>query len=170
MRKIIITLGTLGFIAVIAFIAFMGHQFYKDYKRPEKPTELSEIAYYKNHHREINEKFVVDNIGYTVTSFDYYPKKDTTFLYVDILIENKTNSTKKYIDSFFLLKEGSFKNYYPKLDPYPVFENEVQNLKIQYILPEKLLPYLKYNLYINSQTDTAQNRMIILYKNYRANG
>jgi hypothetical protein len=32
--------------------------------------------------------------------------------------------------------------YYPKMESYSVFENKIQKLKIQYILPERLLPYL----------------------------
>jgi hypothetical protein len=170
MRKVIISSIILGFIIAISFIAFMGYKFYKDFKSTKSPAELTAEVYYKYHHKEINKSFVVDKIEYKITGFNYYPKKDTTLLFVDIVIENKINRTQKYIDSFFVLKDVTHKTYYPTVEQFYLPKNNVQQLKLQYILPERSLPYLKYDLHINSKTDTAQNGMIILFKSYSATG
>jgi hypothetical protein len=170
LKKTITILSIIFAIGVIAIIAFIGYKFYKDFNSIKSSTKLRTESYYKNHHKEINEGFVVDTIQYKVTNFIYYPKADTTILFVDIDIENKTNTSKNFKDSFFILKEGAYKTYYPKIEPYLVSKNYIHHLKLLYILPEKLLPYLRYELHINSKTDTAQNGMIVLYKDYRANG
>ena len=51
-----------------------------------------------------------------------------------------------------------------------VFANKTQTLKLQFILPERRMPYLKYDLHICSKTDTAQNKFVRLYKSYKAEG
>jgi len=168
--KIFIAVAGMVMLLIVCFLVFMGYQFYTDYKKPTAPQVIAEENYYKNHHKELNEKFLVDSMLYNVIGFNYYPKTDTNFLYVDVLIENKSNRTKKYVDSFFILKEGLYKKYYPRLNEYPVFANKTQTLTLQYILPERRVPYLKYDLHINSKTDTAQNKFVRLYKSYRAEG
>jgi hypothetical protein len=168
--KIFIAIAGMAMLLIVCFVVFMGYQFYTDYKKPKAPQVIAEENYYKIHYKELNEIFMVDSMLYKVEGFNYYPKTDTTFLYVDVLIENKINRTIKYLDSFFVLKEGLYKKYYPKMNVYPEFANKTQTLKLQYILPEKRVPYLKYDLYINSKTDTAQNKFVRLYKSYRAEG
>ena len=168
--KIFLAVAIIGGVLALCFIAFLGYQIYNDTKRPPTPTELAAVAYEARHGKNINQPFEVDSIGYNVTGFKYYPKKDTTFLFVDITIANKTNHTKNYTDSFFILKEGAYRNYYPTLQNYAVFENKKQPLKLQYILPKREFSFLQYDLHIISQKDTAQNGMVRFFWRYKTGG
>ncbi len=170
MRKIFLIIVPLGFFLVLAFIVFLGYQFYKNFNRAKTPNELAIEAYWKLHHKNINQTFLVDSMAYNVTGFKYYQKKDSTILIADIFIINKTTHSKRYIDSFFLLKNGINKMYYPKQEQFSVFENATQPLKLIYFLPERIGTYLSYDLHIISKKDTAQNGLVSFYENYRAGG
>lgn len=74
------------------------------------------------------------------------------------------------MDSFFLLKDGVFKKYYPIQKPFSIFKNEVNKLTLKFVLPEKHFSYLKYDLHFVSKTDTAQNAMVRIFSDYRVGG
>jgi hypothetical protein len=170
MKKIIIGTAVAGFALAIFFIGKTVIHLFKDASKPKSEAELAYIDYYKKHNKEIGKPFLVDSVAYTINSFDFYPKKDTVVLTVDMDIDNITSHAKQFTDSFFILKGDAEKIFYPARTPFTVFENRLQKLKLLYFLPERRLPYLLYHLHINSQTDSAQNGMITLHKNYREGG
>jgi hypothetical protein len=170
MKKVMIGLFAVVFAFVLFLILNTATKLFKPDSKPTLAAKKAEIAYYKAHNKAVGQAFFVDSIQYKVNSFAYSLKTDTTILVVDITIENKTNYYKNYANNFFIVKGDAEKIYYPTQMPFTVFENRVQPLKLIYILPQKVLPYLLYHLYINSQKDSMQNGMITLYKNYRAEG
>jgi hypothetical protein len=170
MKKIMIGLVTASFALVIFFIAKTAIHFFKAANKPKSGAELAYIDYYKKHDKSIGQPFLVDSLTYTINGFDFYTKKDTVILTVDIDIDNTTNHSKLFTDSFFILKGDAEKIFYPARTPFTVFEKKLQKLKLLYYLPERRLPYLLYHLHIISQTDSAQNGLITLHKSYRAEG
>jgi hypothetical protein len=170
MKKMMIGLVTAGFALVIFFIARTASHVSKAVNKPKSEAELAYIDYYKKHDKPIGQPFLVDSVAYTINGFDFYPKKDTVVLAVDMDIDNTTNHSKLFTDSFFILKGDAEKIFYPARTPFTVFEKKLQKLKLLYFLPERRLPYLLYHLHINSQMDNAQNGLITLHKNYRAGG
>ena len=170
MRKTFIAIVIIGFIAALTFFGFVFVHFYKDINKSKSANEIANLDYYYKHNKTISQNFIIDSIAYTITDYDYYLKPHAAILIVDINIKNTTNNLKQYSKYFFEVNNGPNEVFYPSQEPFTVFENRLQKLKLVYALPEKMLPYIRYEMHLRSEIDNKQNAMIILYKNYREGG
>jgi hypothetical protein len=170
MRKTIITIVILGFLAAIVFFGFVFVHFYKDINKPKSDNEIANLDYYYKHNKTVSQKFTIDSIDYKINDYNYYLKPHSAILIVDIDIKNTTNHSKQCSKYFFEVNNGPKEVYYPSQEQFTVFENRLQKLKLIYTLPERMLPYIRYEMHLRSDFDNKQNAMIILYKNYREGG
>jgi hypothetical protein len=136
----------------------------------EKEVLEKNTAYYKAHHKNVGEFFVVDNIGYSVQSFNYIPKKDTLVLLVDITIKNNTNAVKNFESNFFSVLKDNSTTHYATNKVFSIAANTEYKTQLVYNLPERVLPYIIADVQINSTTDSTQNAFVRCFKNYRAQG
>ena len=97
-------------------------------------------------------------------------KPHSSILIVSIEIKNTAKHSKPYSKYFFEVNNGPNQVFYPSQEQFTVFENKTQKLKLIYTLPERMLPYIRYEMHLRSNLDNNQNALIILYKNYREGG
>jgi hypothetical protein len=170
MKKLFIGIVIFGFVSVFTFLGFACFKFYENFNEPKSAQELSDIAYYKIHGKEVGQRFLIDSVYYQVENFDYILNDHSAILKVDLTIKNQSNQPKQFLNTFFKLLDYNKLDYYPPSESFTVLKNSPQNIKLIYNLPEKMLPYIRYELHLNSQKNASQNALVILYKNYREGG
>jgi hypothetical protein len=170
MRKTIITIVILGFLAAIVFFGFVFVQFYKNSNKPKSANEIANLDYYYKHNKSVTQNFVIDSIAYNITDYDFYMKPHSLVLVVGIVIKNTTKHSKQFSKYFFEVNNGPNEIFYPSQEPFSVFENRTQKIKLIYNLPERILPYIRYEIHLRSNQDDKQNALVILYKSYREGG
>ena len=170
LKKLIIIFFVVGFVATACFIFYTAKNMFFKKQQTESPQILAAQAYYKKHSKQVKEKFVVDSISYTVIDFTYNRNIDSVILFVNLLLQNPTNEVKKYTDSFFVLKAGLSKKYYPTLNGNVVLQKQIQWLKIRYKVPSTGLPYESYDLHITGAKDSSQNAVINFHQNFSEGG
>lgn len=169
-RKIFIGSVIIGFVLIILFVCIQIATIYNEFNKPKSAEEIASVNYYKLHNKEINLNFIIDSLTYKINDYEYCLKPHSAILIIDIDIKNTTNHSKQYSKYFFEVNNGPKEVYYPSQKPFTVFEHRLQKLKLIYTLPEKMLPYLRYEMHLRSNIDDKQNALIILYKNYREGG
>ncbi len=170
MKKLFIGIVIFGFLAVFTFLGFTCFKYYKNFNQPKSTQELSDIAYYKIHGKEVGQQFIIDSVYHQVENFDYVLSHHSAVLKVNLTIENQSNQPKQFSKTFFKLLDANKLDYYPDSKTFVVLKNSTRKIKLMYNLPEKMLPYIRYELHLNSKKNSSQNGQIILYKNYREDG
>lgn len=169
-KNTLITIVIAGFLAAIIFFGFVFVHFYKDMNKPKSDNEIANLDYYYKHNKTVTQNFTIDSVDYKINNYDFYLKPHSVILIVDIAIKNTTNHSKQYAKYFFEVNNGPKEVYYPSQEQFTVFENKSQKLKLIYTLPEKMLPYIRYEMHLRSNLNDKQNALIILYRNYRSGG
>jgi hypothetical protein len=171
MNKIVAIFLCAIFVVVIFFIVKNALQLSKDFNNPKSTEELAFIDFFKKHDKKIGKAFVVDSVQYSVTSFKYKTKIDTTTILVDVAITNTKAQTNKITNGLFMFSGGAnHKIYYPLQFPFSLEAYKSANIKLVYYLPENILPSVLYYLNINSKSDSTQNGVVTLCENYREGG
>ncbi len=170
MRKTFLAIVIIGFIAALTFFGFVFVHFYKDMNKPKSANEIANLDYYYKHNKSVSQNFVIDSMTYKINDYEFYMKPHSVILIVSIEIKNTTKHSKPYSKYFFEVNNGPNQVFYPSQEQFTVFENKTQKLKLIYTLPERMLPYIRYEMHLRSNLDNNQNTLIILYKNYREGG
>lgn len=170
MRKFFIGTVLFGFIAVVICLGYAFWQFYKNFDKPPSAQELSDIAYYKFHGKEIGQEFTIDSVIYSVQNPNFIINSHNVVMKVNLKINNQSSNKKSFENKFFVLKDANKLDYFPETKPFEISQNEPQTINLIYQLPEKMLPYIRYELHFLAQNDSSENAIVIMYKNYRSGG
>jgi hypothetical protein len=173
MKKLVIVLVSMTFVIAAMIVGWV---FVKesilDNNKPKTVAEIERAEYLKKYEKLVSTEFMIDSVAYTVGRFEYYPKKDTVSLFVDVEIQNRGKRIVNFDTTFFELQSEHIvpKIYYPIMRPFEMQPAQTRKLKLRYILPEMTIPYLHYYLNMKTVQGSSEQAVVSLFKNYREGG
>ncbi len=163
-------IGFVLLIIVFGAIYLLVEKFIVSPDRPKTEKELQGIADRK-FSKEIGETFEINGLKCSVdTFFLKEAEHDSATLLVNMSIEATDAADIQLQSEFYGLRDDYGKEFLPKQLGNITIGKGVQKVILVYRVPERMLPYFLYRLYLNPTDKTKDKVIVTIYKNFRSNG